>query len=586
MQQSFSQFIAWLPEGTVWIIPLTLFLLLAGWISSITLAVKNKWLTLFAVFPLTNPLAVIGLMYKNTTASLIPVGFYTLALIVWFGGSSRSYKIESKRLIEYESKLIEQGEPIHASDYVMPKGNPEENAWEHPFLKPLALAGQPGPEGKEALKNVDQKYEKLVIPRSRKKIRYEEADTERLPMFKPARSILEAAVRSNLSSDQKADHEKFPTTPEEAARDLLDFLNQTKPDLEQLQEALSRPNDVYPFAWTQGFNLLLPHLSKMKNFSQITHMHSIANSILGDGITSFENTRLAFQLSQTGDSDILISRLVQIAQQIIALETLVAAQNHHAWNETQWMEVKEILENIDMIQIMPDSLRSERALGRASIEPLMSQTWTEAMRTISRIDGGGGPDGIEGFLKATLNVFGSNFSRAFLTKQWRLCQEAYSFMIDDLEKAAEASKTDPWRDVQVSWQDKDLNSYGLLASMLLPALDKAQSKAVLHQAKIELAKTTVDLERYFLRHKEYPSSLEDLVPDFTDSTPLDPMTRKPYAYKRLSKASFEIYSTGLNGKDEEGRHSTKHRRGEAPPPDDLLWIVGELSSEFPNYTAD
>src|SRR6056300_1379375 len=92
MQQSFTQFIQWLPEGATWIIPLTLILLLAGWISSIAIAVKSKWLALFAVFPLTNPIAVIGMMYKSMTKSMIPLGFYALALIVWFTGSSRSYK--------------------------------------------------------------------------------------------------------------------------------------------------------------------------------------------------------------------------------------------------------------------------------------------------------------------------------------------------------------------------------------------------------------------------------------------------------------------------------------------------------------
>jgi len=193
---------------------------------------------------------------------------------------------------------------------------------------------------------------------------------------------------------------------------------------------------------------------------------------------------------------------------------------------------------------------------------------------------------MEGFMKSALDLFGSNFSRALLAKHWRLCQEAYSFMIADLEQAAEASKSQPWKDIQVSWADKNLKQYGLFASMLLPALDKAQSKAVLHQAKLELAKTAIDLERYFLKHQQYPETLDSLVPEFTNSTPQDPLTGTSYLYKRLTQDSFEIYSAGLNGKDEGGRNVKKHRKGEVPPPDDLLWVISKESENIPSYTMN
>ena len=583
MQESFSYLIPLLPEGAAWIIPLSLILLLAGWISSIAIAVKSKWLVLFAVFPLTNPIAVIGMMYKSSAKSMIPIGFYALSLIIWFTGSSRSYKLESERLISYEAKLTESGEPIIAADYLTPQVNPNENVWEHPFLKPLATAGQPGKYGEEARKSLDKTYEQLQLPKHRVRLRYEETSPERLPMLLPVRKLTELSVGIKSEANQDTPEEEFPRSSTEAAKELKPYFDGIRPDIKLLEEAVYRKEDAYPFAWEQGFNLLLPHLSKMKAFSQIAHMDSIIHSTLGNSNNSFESAKLALKLSETGDSDILISRLVQIAQQTIALETLVSAQNHHSWNEAQWLEIRSMLDSINMIQLMPDSLRSERALGRSAINPLLTQNWTEAMRTMNNLDGGG-PVQMEGLLKSALDIFGSNFSKAFLAKQWRLCLEAYTFMIEDLENAAEASKSQPWKDVQISWEDANLKKYGMFAGMLLPALDKAQSKAVLHQAKLELAKATIDIERYFLKHKTYPKTLGALVPDFVDSVPLDPMNGIRFAYKQLSKDSFEIYSTGLNGKDEGGRNVKKHRTDEAPPPDDLLWVIGTATKEIPPYT--
>jgi hypothetical protein len=580
---SFSDFIPLLPEGAVWIIPLSLILLLAGWISSIAIAVKSKWLVLFALFPLTNPIAVIGLMYKSSTKSMIPIGFYALAFIVWFAGSNRSYKLESKRLVSYEAKLIEQGEPIKAADYVKPQANPNENVWEHPFLKPLATAGQPGEAGKVARESLDKTYQQLQLPKHRVKLSFDEPSPDRLPMLLPARKLIELSAGIKSQTNEETSEEVLPLTPAEAATSLKPIFDEIRPDIELLEEAIYRKVDAYPFAWEQGFHMQLPHLSKIRSFSQIAHMDSIIHSTLGNSDGSFESAKLAFQLSEIGDSDFLISRLVQMAQQAIALETLVSAQNNHLWNEPQWLEIRSTLDSINMIQLMPNSLRAERSMGRSSISPLLSQTWTDAMQTISNLDGGG-PVQMEGILKFALDIVGTNFSKAFLAKQWRLCLEAYSFMIEDLEAAAKDSKSNPWKDVQISWADKNLKEYGMLAAMLLPALDIAQSKAVLHQAKVELAKITIDIERYYLQHKTYPKTLDSLVPDFAESVPLDPMNGIPFAYKQLSKDSFEVYSVGLNGKDEGGRNVKKHRRDEVAPPDDLLWVIGNATKDIPSYT--
>ncbi len=503
MQTSFTQLIPLLPEGAIWIIPLSLILLIAGWMSSIAIAVKSKWLALFAIFPLTNPIAIMGMIYRNRSKSMIPIGLYALALMVWFTGSNRSYKIEFERLIAYEAGLIEQGEPIKPSDIPGPKVNADENVWEHPFLKPLTMAGRPGKIGDVAREKLDAFYEPLQLPKHRVRLKYEETSPERLPMFLPTRKLVELSVGIKLQANQATLTEDLPRSPIEAARALEPFFKTIQPDISLLAEAVYRKGDAYPFAWDQGFNLQLPHLTKMRDFSQIAHMDSIMHSTLGHSNESFKSAKLAFQLSETGDSDILISRLVQMAQQTIALDTLVAAQNHHVWNEAQWIEIRNKLDSINMIQLMPDSLRVERVMGRASISPLLEQTWSDAMHTIANM-GSGDRLPIEGMVKSALDFFGSNFSGAFLAKQWRLCQEAYSLMIDDLEKAAEASKSQAWKDVQISWDDADLRQYGLFAALLLPALDKALNKAILQQAKLELAKASIDIELYFLKNKVLP----------------------------------------------------------------------------------
>ena len=43
------------------------------------------------------------------------------------------------------------------------------------------------------------------------------------------------------------------------------------------------------------------------------------------------------------------------------------------------------------------------------------------------------------------------------------------------------------------------------------------------QLMVEMAKASVSLERFYLKHGRYPEQLEHLVADFCDITPQDPM---------------------------------------------------------------
>ena len=69
---------------------------------------------------------------------------------------------------------------------------------------------------------------------------------------------------------------------------------------------------------------------------------------------------------------------------------------------------------------------------------------------------------------------------------------------------------------------------------------------------VEMAKASVSLERFYLKHGRYPEQLEHLVPEFCDVMPQDPMSSQPFHYRRLGSDGFELYSVGWNGKDEGG----------------------------------
>ncbi len=64
--------------------------------------------------------------------------------------------------------------------------------------------------------------------------------------------------------------------------------------------------------------------------------------------------------------------------------------------------------------------------------------------------------------------------------------------------------------------------------------------------------TALALKRYQLKHGNYPSDLNLLVPEFAPTVPLDPVDGKPLRYYLKSDGTFLLYSIGDNGKDDGG----------------------------------
>jgi hypothetical protein len=53
-------------------------------------------------------------------------------------------------------------------------------------------------------------------------------------------------------------------------------------------------------------------------------------------------------------------------------------------------------------------------------------------------------------------------------------------------------------------------------------------------------------------HGRFPSTLEELVPEFLPSPVIDPLTNRPFVY-RTDAAEFTLYSIGRDGRDNSGR---------------------------------
>jgi hypothetical protein len=87
--------------------------------------------------------------------------------------------------------------------------------------------------------------------------------------------------------------------------------------------------------------------------------------------------------------------------------------------------------------------------------------------------------------------------------------------------------------------------------MLMPAMDQVASAGERAESRRRAKLLGVAACRHRLKHGEFPSNADDLVPDFLESVPLDPITGNSLQY-RLDNGQPVIYSVGADGDDDGG----------------------------------
>lgn len=115
---------------------------------------------------------------------------------------------------------------------------------------------------------------------------------------------------------------------------------------------------------------------------------------------------------------------------------------------------------------------------------------------------------------------------------------------------------------------------GLLTEAFLSTMQAALQSFDRIRIDRDGLRVLIALERYRLRHGDYPDSLAQLLPDCIDRLPSDPWSGLPFGYVRVDPArdhlgrSFLLYSVGADGTDDAGREAmTPDDRNKTTSPD-------------------
>jgi hypothetical protein len=276
-----------------------------------------------------------------------------------------------------------------------------------------------------------------------------------------------------------------------------------------------------------------------------------------------EDIDTILRLAEKLDGDpTMISYLVRVAVQTIAVSGFWEGATAHAWSDTQLAEFQKRFDAIRQRDPLIRALRGERLFGKTAFELMREgRLGTEMLA---------GPDGETDPQVAMIRLFPNSWLLQNQIRHTRLMDGVVSVLLkaDPERCVASTGLGQGLNDLEDAFfigKDKGFMPYRILADMLTPALAKTHVKADRILTVTRLASAAAALERHRLATGSYPKTLAELAPRFAATVPTDPMTSQPFGYRLEADGSFTLYGMGPNKKDDNGVFEAEGGR-------DLDWV--------------
>jgi hypothetical protein len=370
----------------------------------------------------------------------------------------------------------------------------------------------------------------------------------------------------------------FPVSaqPQSPAADVLLALSVFNPPLEELRQASLRPAARLPLNYSNGFEdtgKVLPWLAQEKRCAQLLQLRTSAELQDNQSEAALQDVKFALRLIDTLRSQpFLISHLVRIAMQAIALQPIYEGLAQHRWNDAQLASLEAALGQKNYLADFQFATRGERTCAIATFE-LQRHTRETKSYAIEN----GSEIGITNSLRWMPSAYFYQNEIAFA----RMYEQLVLPLVDLTNRTVSlaAYRTD---EVDITNMMKHYSPYTVQALMAFPAVGRSVQKFAIIQAQVDLARVACALERYRLAHGEYPESLDALAPQFIEKVPHDIINGQPLHYRRMGDqpsqgsgpagGTFVLYSVGWNEKDDDG--VVAFRKGSSnvdPEKGDWVW---------------
>ena len=450
-------------------------------------------------------------------------------------------------------ELLAKGEKLSLVE-LAPPGIPDEMnffadpLWEEIVMKARKPGENPMHGGEPAVAREKQQLAVLLQPLPKVEV---EALRRKYPLF--AGKLLDNTTASGVTLGLwgKA-REHDATWRGELVRYTLDVYQPAEPVLDRVVQLLERPAARFPVNYEEGFFASLPHITALIALGQAFQQRAYAELQLGQSERARRDALAIIGLSHTVRAEpLLISYLVRSSLLSMAAKVVETGVGAHAWSDEDLVAMERALREEDLLPGLAQSLRGERGGFNAIMETLRSGNLEPYGVIIGMQDGERHPSGWLVNLPAGLYL-----------KIFGLSDQAY----ENRYTQKQIEMVTAWPNVTAQQDDfaklmanQTFRFTHLFSALTIPTWLSVFNRAALTQTIVVQARIACALERYYLKHLEYPKTLEALVPEYLSAVPVDIVNGQPMHYERTSAGAFKLWSIGVDGKDDQGRAAEKHR---------------------------
>lgn len=339
--------------------------------------------------------------------------------------------------------------------------------------------------------------------------------------------------------------ERGEAFPENKLAEVQAVLDENQEVMRLLHSAAAGMRSRYPIDLTQGFNTLLPHLTKMKRAVTLLCLEAVYHASRGSNAEAIKSVRSATVLSDSvRDEPTLISHLVWIACRTLILSAIERLPQMGQWSDAQLRDLQVLAVSAEHRAGLSHALAAERCFGLA----VFTDRQQQAMALGGGANGTGGPSGF-----AASMMLGALKATGFLRKDRAFYLDAMGHMIDLADKAYPAH----FSQVDRSITNMPPSKLYIFSRMLLPALSKTVQRNGDLASRARAIQVSLAIERYRLDTGALPETLDALLPTFLTAIPMDPFTGEPLRYAKRKDGGYTVYGVGSDGNDDGGPSESK-----------------------------
>jgi hypothetical protein len=259
------------------------------------------------------------------------------------------------------------------------------------------------------------------------------------------------------------------------------------------------------------------------------------------------------QLAQVHREDpMLVSQMIRVAITGLGLVATWEAFQAKGWTESDLAAMQGAWEKVDLLVALEQGLEGERAFGEIGFAKARVRD----------------PDFRWPFNPNANRTAGKAIQETIVQPYWRMHMDSDELlMLRHYQRSLEALRqlngngvwTDAKRDSDTSIAELSselshpIKRYRyLLSGVMIPNTARASITVVRNEIQRRLTIVVLALERYRLRHENFPADLKSVSHEFLAAVPRDLMSTQPLSYCLNADGTFTLYSVGEDGRDDGG----------------------------------